>query len=185
MIAPMSAVNTEQPLANFTNCHVGIVHQLLALDRLPALLGTAAQARLIAAQALAFFNDVVREHHGQEERELFPAVLTSAVPGPERDGVQAMVNRLTREHREVESAFARLEGPLKAAAKGHEADLDADAVAALVAGYIGHAGFEEQHFLPLAQVILSRKPNDLAALGLSLHLRQALPEVLSRFGSRI
>ena len=185
MNASMSAVNTDQPLANFTNCHVGIVHQLLALDRLPALLGPAAQARLIATQALSFFNDVVREHHGQEERELFPAVLKSAAPGPERECVQSMVDRLTREHREVESAFAKLEGPLKAAAKGHDSDLDAQAVSALVAGYIGHAAFEEQQFLPLAQAILTRKPHDLEALGLSLHLRHALPEVLSRFGGRI
>jgi len=37
--------------------------------------------------------------------------------------------------------------------------------------YRAHAWFEEQEFLPLSQTILSRNPNHMAALGLSLHMR--------------
>lgn len=40
---------------------------------------------------------------------------------------------------------------------------------------IAHANFEEQRFLPLAETILSRNGNHMAALGLSIDLRQASP----------
>ena len=96
MNAHTSPVDTDRPLDNFTNCHVGIVAHLMALDRLPALLEPARQARTVAAETLKFFDEVVREHHAQEERELFPAVLASAVRGEERDRVQVMVDRLTQ-----------------------------------------------------------------------------------------
>lgn len=185
MNAHTSPVDTDRPLDNFTNCHVGIVAHLMALDRLPALLEPARQARTVAAETLKFFDEVVREHHAQEERELFPAVLASAVRGEERDRVQVMVDRLTQEHRGVEAAFERIAPALKAIAKGRDAELASPAVSAMVAGYLGHAGFEEQHFLPLAQTILGRNPNHMAALGISLHMRHSVPEFLSHFGHRV
>jgi hemerythrin-like domain-containing protein len=175
----------SSPLDDFSHCHEGILRHLQAFDQLPGLLEPARQARRIAADMLAFFRDTVYEHHAQEEAELFPAVLASARKGEERDTVQAMVDRLTREHRQVESRWAKLEPALKAVAKGHESDLDAAAVASLVAAYTAHARFEESSFLPLSQQILGRDGNHMAALGLSLHLRHAAPAVMAKFGNRI
>jgi hypothetical protein len=40
-------------------------------------------------------------------------------------------------------------------------------------GYLVHANFEEQWFLPLAERILGRDGNHMAALGMALHLRHA------------
>jgi hypothetical protein len=45
----------------------------------------------------------------------------------------------------------------------------------LVSVYRAHATFEEHAFLPLSEEILGRNPNHLAALGLSLHIRQLKP----------
>ena len=67
----------------------------------------------VAAQTVKFFRDVVYEHHQEEERELFPAVLASALAGTEREQVQGIVERLTHERREVEAAFVRLAPALK------------------------------------------------------------------------
>jgi hemerythrin-like domain-containing protein len=173
------------PIQSFSDCHVGIVTHLEELARLPALLEPARQARQIAGETLEFFREVVYEHHAEEERELFPAVLASANKGDERDKVQLIVDRLTREHREIEAAWSGLEPALKAVAKGGDADLNGAAVAALVTDYLGHARYEESVFLPLSQEILGRNSNHMAALGLSLHVRHALPEVLARYGSRI
>lgn len=175
----------DQPLDEFSNCHGGILEKLDALDRLPALLEPAAEARRIAAESLEFFSSVVYDHHGEEERELFPAVLGSAAKGAERDQVQTLVDRLTREHRDVEAAWERLKPHLKAIAKGHDATLDTAALAQLVAHYKGHARFEEVAFLPLAKSILARNGDHMAALGVSLHMRRALPGVMERFGHRI
>ncbi|MEP7282040.1 MAG: hemerythrin domain-containing protein [Rubrivivax sp.] len=177
--------SSSSPIADFSTCHVGILAQLDRLSGLPALLDAARQARQIAGDTAAFFRDVVLEHHGQEESELFPAVLASAHKGEERDRVAAIVQRLTDEHRQIETAFKALQSGLKAAAKGADAALDAAAVSALVQRYQRHARFEEESFLPLSQAILGRDSNHLAALGMSLHLRHAVPSALQRFGSGV
>lgn len=173
------------PLDRFSQCHSGILRQLEALDGLPALARAASQARHTADETLRFFRDVIHEHHQQEEQELFPAVLASAKAGDERTRVQHIVEQLTREHRQVEAAWATLEPALKALAKGRDAEVDEGAVAALVRDYQAHAAFEEREFLPLSETILGRDGNHLAALGLSLHMRDALPEALKRFQGRI
>jgi Hemerythrin HHE cation binding domain len=183
--APAAAGSAEQPLDKFSSCHVGILTQLQTFAGLPALIEPAAQARRIAGQMLAFFPRVIREHHAEEEQELFPAVLGASIKGAERELAQVMIERLTAEHRQLEAMWSRLESPLNAVAKGRDSDLDASAVQRLVATYTDHAQYEEQQFLPFAEALLGRNGNHMAALGLSLHLRHALPEVLSRVGHRI
>lgn len=168
-------VNTDAPLTNFAHCHEGILKRLNALDELPALLEPAARARQIAEQSLEFFREAIFEHHLEEERELFPAVLASAQPGEELEKVKAMVKRLTEEHRMVEALWKRLEKGLKPVAKGHSTDLDVTEVHRLVEEYTAHARFEEAEFLPLSEIILGRNSNHMAALGLSLHMRHAKP----------
>lgn len=168
-------MNTDAPISNFTNCHSGIIKRLNALDELPALLEPAARARQIAEQSLEFFREAIFEHHLEEERELFPAVLASAQPGEELEKVKAMTRRLTEEHRMVEALWKRLEKGLKQVAKGQSTDLDISEVQRMVTEYTAHARYEETEFLPLSEAILSRNSNHMAALGLSLHMRHAKP----------
>lgn len=175
----------HSPIDDFSQCHAGIRRQLHELAELPALVEPAARARRIASETLAFFRDAVFEHHADEERELFPAVLASAVKGEEHDKVLAITQALTAEHRSVEAAWSKLEPKLKELAKGHDADVDGAEVAKLVDDYRAHARYEEEVFLPMSQGILGRNDNHLAALGVSLHIRHALPDVLQRFGGRI
>ena len=182
---PRPDAAAADPLTDFSQCHVGITARLQALAGLPALLAPAAQARQLAAESLAFFAEVITEHHGSEEADLFPAVISSALRGAERDSVQALVDRLVAEHRRIESQWARLVPGLKAAARGHETGLDAPAVQSLVDSYLAHAAFEEREFLPLAHKILGRDNNHLAALASALHLRHAVPAALERWGHRI
>jgi hemerythrin-like domain-containing protein len=163
------------PIQDFTHCHVGIFRKLDMLGELPALLEPAARARQIAEQALEFFREAIFEHHLDEERELFPAVLASATPGEEHQQAQAMSRRLTNEHRELESLWKQLESGLKKVAKGQSTDLDTTLIQRLVTQYRAHAQFEESEYLPLSQTILGRNANHMAALGLSLHMRHAKP----------
>ncbi len=171
MSSSSPAQHMNEPIQDFSHCHEGILKKLDLLGELPALLAPAARAREVAAGALEFFKEAIFEHHGDEERELFPAVLASATKGDERDLVQLMVQRLTQEHRELEAFWKRLESGLKKAAKGQATDLDGASVQQLVTQYRAHAAFEEKEFLPLAQTILGRNSNHMAALGLSLHMR--------------
>jgi hemerythrin-like domain-containing protein len=165
----------DAPLTNFTQCHSGILKRLNALDELPALLAPAARARQIAEQSLEFFREAIFEHHLEEERDLFPAVIASAQPGEELERVKAMTKRLTQEHRMVETLWKSLESGLKRVAKGQSTDLDVNAVQRLVSEYTAHAAYEEAEFLPLSETILSRNSNHMAALGLSLHMRHVKP----------
>lgn len=166
-----SSLGDQAPLTTFTDCHVGILKRLKSLDGLPALLEPAAQARQIAADSLSFFREAIFEHHLDEERDLFPAVLASAEPGAERERVKAMTEQLTREHRAIETLWKSLEKALKRIGKGQDADLDVDELHQLVAAYAAHAGYEEGEFLPLSETILSRNSNHMAALRLTLHMK--------------
>jgi hemerythrin-like domain-containing protein len=170
-----AASGDAAPLSNFTNCHSGILRRLSALDELPALLEPAARARQIAEQSLEFFREAIFEHHLEEERELFPAVIASAQPGEELTRVKAMTQRLTDEHRRVEALWKTLESGLKRVAKGQSTDLDTADLHRLVTEYKAHASFEEVEFLPLSETILSRNSNHMAALGMSLHMRHVKP----------
>jgi len=170
-----SSSNSDEPLSNFSNCHAGILKRLTALGELPALLDPAARARQIAEQSLEFFHEAFFEHHLEEERDLFPAVLASAKPGEELERVRAMTKRLTDEHRVVEGMWKRLETGLKKVAKGHSTDLDVSELQRLVNEYTAHAAYEEAEFLPLSETILGRNSKHMAALGMSLHMRHVKP----------
>lgn len=175
-----SPAGDRTPIDDFSQCHAGILNHLQALSTLPALLEPAARARQIAGDTARFFREAVFEHHAEEERELFPAVLASASEGSERQRVQALVQALTAGHRQIEAQWRRLEPGLEAVANGKDAVLDAAAVEALVASYERHARHEEEQFLPLARDILGRNSNHMAALGMSMHLRHSVPRAMKR-----
>jgi hypothetical protein len=166
-------VDMATPLNRFSQCHAGIARQLQALTDLPRLLEAAARAREVATRTVAVLKGGVLEHHAEEERDLFPTVLRSAVAGEERDCVQVMVHRLTAEHRELEALWKKLEPAGRDAARGKPAVLDAGVAAELAQRYLAHAHYEEESFLPLADTILRRNGDDMAELGLLLHLRHA------------
>jgi len=165
----MNTPDTDAPISHFTHCHVGILAQLSRLNELPALLGPAALARKTAEQSIAFFGKGMYVHHQEEEKELFPAVRSSAHAGPERLRVDGLIDQLTAGHRELEALWESLAPGLHKVAKGQDASLDEASLSRLVQQY----RLEEQAFLPLAETILGRNSHHMAALGLSLHMRHA------------
>jgi hemerythrin superfamily protein len=179
-IAPAEAAEEvaapETPLMSFTRCHLGIVTQLEGTARLPELVDIANHARQLAQTTLDLFRQTIIPHHAEEEAELFPAVLQSANAG-ERQAVRGMIERLTAEHREVEVLWKRLEPAVRAAARGNRSEVDAEVMEEVVRAFLRHARYEETVFLPLAERILGRDGNHMAALGLALHLRH-VPQVV-------
>lgn len=169
-------VPEHTPVDDFSDCHAGILATLRTFGTLPPLQDAAQRARKVAADTLALMDKAVIEHHAEEEEELFPAVLRSAEPGQERDRVQTLIWRLTDEHREIEDLWKHLRPEVARAAAGKEAHVSQEAVNMLVGIYKQHAHTEERDFLPLAQNILGRNDNHMAALGLSIHMRhRAVP----------
>lgn len=168
-------------ITDFSQCHMGILNKLEMLGELPALLEPARRARDIAERAVNFFQVAIFEHHQDEERELFPAVIRDCEKGEELDRILAMVHRLTEEHRSLEKLWKKLEPGLKHLAHGKSTDLQAQDIQHLVTQYAAHARYEEQEFLPLSQSILGRNSNHLSALGLSLHIRHAHPGEIATY----
>ncbi len=166
-----ATAQADAPLDNFSHCHDGILDQLKVMGELPDLAAAAQRAREMAEGTRQFFRNVIYNHHEEEERVLFEAVLASAQEGAEWEQVKAITDRLTREHRVVEAMYVKLEPALKKMAKGQACQLDNAAIATLVREYQAHAAFEEADFLPMSERILSRNSNHMAALGLSLHIR--------------
>lgn len=174
---------TDTPVQDFSHCHEGILAQLGELEQLPALAEAAERARRVGQGSEAFYRDVVLVHHAEEEQELFTAVLASALRGSEEERVRAIVERLTEDHRRIERLWRKIAAGVHDAARGRGAALDTKHLQDFVATYRAHAHYEEQVFLPLASAILGRSGDHMAALGLSLHARRAMPEVLRRFGT--
>ncbi|MBU3723932.1 MAG: hemerythrin domain-containing protein [Burkholderiaceae bacterium] len=176
----MSQANNA-PIQDFSECHAGIRKKLDMLGELPALLAPAARAREVAETTLEFFREAIFEHHLDEERELFPAVLDNAQKGEEYDRARAIVKQLTEEHREIERLWKSLESGLKKAAKGHATDINVEDIARMVRQYKAHAQFEETEFLPLSEKILGRNSDKMMALGMALHMRHtklSIPEYI-------
>ena len=175
----MGAKPSQQPgpIDRFSTCHAGILSRFERLRRLPALLADPADlpaARQFAKAMVGFIREAVFEHHAEEEQALFPAVARSAAAGDERRMVEALIARLTREHRELEALWAEVEPAMKALAHGKPAEIDRRAVDRLCRSYASHAGFEEEVWLPLAERILT--PGAQAELGLALHQRHGLDQ---------
>ena len=167
------AADGNAPIQDFSQCHAGIIKRLHLLGELPALLAPAERARQIAERSVTFFSEAIFEHHLDEERELFPVVLAHAEAGAEHDHAKALIQRLTDEHRELETLWKRIESGLKKVTKGRFDEVNTDEVQRLVVQYLTHAEFEEKEFLPLSSSILGRNANHMAALGLSLHMRHS------------
>jgi iron-sulfur cluster repair protein YtfE (RIC family) len=172
----------ELPITSFTRCHLGIVSQLEKTARLPELVDAARRARQTATDTLALFQQTVLPHHAEEEAELFPAVL-SAANAAERARLQPVVDRLIAEHRTTEALWKRMQPVMRAAERGSVSlpppprgsvsEIDAEGMEELVRKVLRHARYEETVFLPVAERILSRNGEHMAALGLALHLRHA------------
>src|SRR5262245_14352006 len=85
---------------------------LFALGKLAALVshlgtqGVDAEARALAAEVVQHFSTTARAHHEDEERHVFPALLTSTDP----ELVQAVL-RLKQDHGWIEEDWLAL-GPL-------------------------------------------------------------------------
>ena len=173
------APKADAPLQDFSTCHVEFVTLLETSLGLPEMVATAARARSCATDVLKMFRDRLLAHHDDEERDLFPAVLRVAQAGAEADRAQAMVAQLVREHREIAQLWKQLEPSVQAVANGYLSGLDSARLHELVKRFNEHVRFEEEEFLPFAQMVLSRHSEDMATLGLALHRRHEAAEIMA------
>lgn len=174
---PPSAAVLDDPIKEFGNCHAGIIRQFTKLRELPALslLPDKAAAQETAHEFVEFFNDIVIEHHEEEEHQLFPTVTRHAAAGDEKQLVITLVKKLRDEHKSLEAQWKKLAPEVKRIAKGKTAELDGRALQAFADNYVAHAQFEEAAFMPLSTKILG--PHGLSGLAMQIHAKHVLSNV--------
>jgi hemerythrin-like domain-containing protein len=170
------AASFEAPLEMLLACHDRIRRQCSTLSRLSsdvAAKGADAEARNAASGVIRYFDRAARDHHEDEEQDLFPA-LVEAVAGSDPVCIRQLIDSLTAEHRALE----RLWGPVKewlvaierGAVPAERADIDG-----FIALYERHAAHEEQELLPMASRLL--EDDALDRIGRSMRLRRGLAAV--------
>lgn len=176
-VVPPAAPQLHEPVNQFHGSHEHIIDGLHSLEKLPELAAALERARQVASATLMLFDKVVHEHHADEEQELFVHVQKSCKDIREGHRVQELVARLAADHRRIEKMWLKLRPAVALTAQGkvHGVPDFRGEVAKLVEIYLEHAQLEEEVFLPLADAILGRDANHMAALDIALHLRHAPP----------
>ncbi len=166
------AVGFEVPLEMLAACHLRVAQQCAALQRLaPHVLaqGADADARSAALGVMRYFDTAARDHHADEEVDLFPALLES-MAGSDAVCLREMTAALTAEHRQLESRWRAFRLALEQVAAGGPALLAPQDVKGFTDLYERHIAREEAELLPMAQRLLSDA--ELDRIGRAMRLRR-------------
>ncbi len=150
------AAGFEVPLEMLSACHLRIEQQCSTLRRLGlhvATHGSDAEARAAAASVIRYFETAAKDHHADEEEDLFPALIES-MAGSDAVCLRDLTRGLTTEHRQLEARWRHLRGTLERIVAGEPALLAASDVDAFVGQYEDHIAREERELLPMAERLL-------------------------------
>lgn len=140
------------PFEALDACHQQVVEHLQVLAQLMEQLereGVDAKARSLACAVMQFFSTTAPQHHAEEERVVFPQLITSA----DAETVQH-VRRLQQDHGWLEEDWQELSLQLSAVADGYSwYDLDSlrGSVEVFTALYHDHIALEESLIYPQAR----------------------------------
>jgi iron-sulfur cluster repair protein YtfE (RIC family) len=133
-------------------CHQRILAALGTMSALVARLetaGTDAEARSMASEVLTFFSSTVQQHHEDEERHVFPRLVTDS----DAETVQAVL-RLQQDHDWLEEDWMELSPHLAAIAANRswwEIESLRDGVTVFSALLRDHIALEESLIYPQAR----------------------------------
>ena len=174
-LAPRSTCEPPSTVDGFDvldACHRQI---LFTLGKLAAVvsrlkgIGPDDEARRMAAEIVGFFSTTAREHHRDEERHVFPALLATGDP----EIVQA-VSRLQQDHGWLEEDWMEIAPHLDAVACGnawYDLDLLQEATEVYIALSHDHIALEESCIYPEARARL--KLGERREIGRQMAARRA------------
>ena len=164
----------EVPLEMLAACHLRIAQQCSTLRRLvPHLVahGPDAQAREAAASVIRYFETAAKDHHADEENDLFPALIES-MAGSDAVCLREMTRSLADEHLELEARWRQLRRVLERIVANESAALDAAEVEAFAGSYERHIEREERELLPMASRLLTEE--ELDRIGQAMRERRGI-----------
>lgn len=168
------AVGFEVPLEMLAACHQRVQAQNATLLRLlPHLAAHGADrpAREAAVAVMRYFDRSARDHHEDEEIDLFPALLES-MAGSDAVCLRELTAALCADHRALETRWRTLRAALEQVALGTASTLSADDVQGFVELYDRHMTREEAELLPMAGRLLADAALD--RIGLAMRKRRGL-----------
>ncbi|SHI10724.1 hemerythrin domain-containing protein [Pollutimonas bauzanensis] len=171
------AASTEAPLEMLAACHIRIERQCATLARLAAHLrerGSDAEARSAAANIMRYFETSAVQHHADEERDLFPALIES-MAGSDAVCIRELTQGLSADHRRLEAMWRRLRQTLEQVAAGHAALLSEDQVASFAGLYERHMRLEEDELLPMAARLLGAP--EITRIGRAMRERRGIADI--------
>ena len=137
------------------------------------------QSRAQASAVLAFFNGEARQHHLDEEKHIFPALLAS-----QDAAIVQTTERLTQDHGWLEENWLQIAPSLEAAARGNlwfdPAELH-HALDVFEALYLDHILLEESVAYPEARTRLAAY--DKAGMGREMAQRRSLQSTAPKVGA--
>jgi hemerythrin-like domain-containing protein len=168
------AAGPESPLEMLAACHERIRHQCATLLRLPPHLathGADTEARAAAAQVIRYFETSGKQHHQDEEEDLFPALIES-MAGSDAICLHELTGALQTDHHALETAWISLRDGLVKITRGDNAPISTHTVEIWVARYEQHIQREEDVLLPMAVRLLS--DDTLEKIGQAMCARRGL-----------
>lgn len=171
---PGMAPGFEAPLEMLAACHERIRTQCSTLLRLRAHVaasGVDEDARSAAHGIMRYFDKAARDHHEDEEQDLFPALLES-VAGSDPVCIRALIEGLTNDHRELEHLWSIVRIWLAAVVTGVAASHEMREIDSFVDLYERHAAREEQELLPMAARLLGAR--ELDGIGEAMRRRRGI-----------
>jgi hemerythrin-like domain-containing protein len=148
---PNPAPGFDEPLGMLRACHERIQRQCATLAKLAAHLrsdGLTDDARQAAADIHRYFSSAGRQHHADEEQDLFPCLHSEPA-------LSGLIDTLAREHAVMESRWQRLEPLLAAPDTIRDLDAFARLAGEFNALYRQHIARENSELLPQAEKLLS------------------------------
>lgn len=171
------AASTEAPLEMLAACHGRVHKQCETLRRLAEHLprhGSDLPAQQAATAVMRYFDTAARDHHADEEEDLFPALL-EAMAGSDAVCLRALTEGLVAEHRALEARWQELRDVLAHIAQGQPVALPPSDVQAFVAAYAAHIEKEDTELLPMAARLLS--DTDITRVGTAMRVRRGIGAV--------
>jgi len=164
----------EVPLEMLAACHGRIRNQCSTLLRLRSHLskaGADAAARTAARGIIRYFDSAARQHHEDEEQDLFPALLES-IAGSNPVCLRELLDSLKNDHRELERRWGAVRAWLAIVEAGEAAPQDRAEIDTFVDLYERHAMREENELFPMAERLLGSE--ELDRIGRSMRLRRGI-----------
>jgi hemerythrin-like domain-containing protein len=153
------AAGFDEPLALLNACHDRIRRSLGLLQRICERVRERRiddAVRDAAVDVLRYFDRAAPLHHEDEEKHIFPAVLSGAPDAMTRNAVL----RLREQHLMMAAGWRLLREPLAALAAGDDAAFgvpQCEAAARYIALYDEHAAAEEMLVFPAAAALIDHE----------------------------